>query len=472
MNWLLLALVGYLVVQLCIGAWLAPTIHTEDDYLVAGRRLGYPLTIFSIFATWFGAETCIASAGRAYREGFALTTAEPFAYGVTLIAMGVIFAVPLWRRKLTTLADLFGQRYGGGVEKLAAVILVPAGILWAAAQLRGFGHVLTTVTDLDLRYAIAAAAGFCVLYTMLGGLLADAITDLIQGALLVIGLVILTVVVVRDHGGIAAAVAAVDPDRVAVIGTGVTPTLLGLVEEWAIPIAGSVVAVELVSRVIAARSPEVARNGAVLAGGLYVTVGILPVFLGLAAGSLIPAVADAEQFLPLLARELLPTAGYVVFAGALISAILSTVDTILLVGSGLVTHNVIAPVFGIVSDRTRLVLARAGVLVLGAMALWLAVGATGVAELVEEASAFGSAGVLVVTCFALFTSVGGSFAAVASLVGGLVAYVIGGAAGLPYPFITSLAVAVLAYLVGAAVGGADPGDRGRGIAAEADVGRR
>ncbi|HUG28762.1 MAG TPA: hypothetical protein VMK53_10770, partial [Gemmatimonadales bacterium] len=139
MNWVLLALVGYLVLQLGIGAWLAPKILTETDYLVAGRKLNYPLTVFSIFATWFGAETCISSAGRAYEEGFSLTTAEPFAYGVTLMLTGLIFAIPLWRLKLTTMADLFRRRYGPGVERLAALMLIPPGILWASAQLRGFG---------------------------------------------------------------------------------------------------------------------------------------------------------------------------------------------------------------------------------------------------------------------------------------------------------------------------------------------
>ena len=120
-----MALLGYLLAQLAIGVWVAPRIRSEGDYLLGGRRLGYPLTIFSIFATWFGAESCIASAGRAYREGFSLTTAEPFAYGLTLIAMGLFFAVPLWRRQLTTFADLFRDRFGSGVEKLAALMLVP-----------------------------------------------------------------------------------------------------------------------------------------------------------------------------------------------------------------------------------------------------------------------------------------------------------------------------------------------------------
>lgn len=448
MNWVLLALVGYLAIQLAIGAWLAPKIHTESDYLVAGRSLGYPLTIFSLFATWFGAETCISSAGRAYEEGFSLTSAEPFAYGITLMLTGVIFAVPMWRMKLTTMADFFRIRYDGRVEKVAALMLIPPSVLWSAAQLRGFGQVLTTITSLELGTAVAIAAGFCVVYTTLGGLLADAITDLIQGGLLILGLVLLVVVVVIDQGGIMAALASIDPARVTIVGPDVSPTFFGLLEEYAIPIAGSVVAVELLSRVIAARSPQVARNGAVVAGGLYVVIGAIPVLLGLIAARLVPNLPDAEQFLPALALQVLPSAGYVLFVGALISAILSTVDTILLVAGGLLAHNLIGPAFHVTDERAKLRLARTGVVFVGATALYLALGGRGVAELVEESSSFGTAGTLVVVCFGLFTRYGGTRAAIVTLLGGLVVYASASAWALPYPFITSLAGAVALYLAG------------------------
>ena len=448
MNWLLFALVGYLAIQLAIGAWLAPKIHTETDYLVAGRRLGYPLTIFSIFATWFGAETCIASAGRAYEEGFSLTSAEPFAYGITLMVMGLVFAVPMWRMKLTTMADFFRMRFDRRVEKVAALMLIPSSLFWAAAQLRGFGHILTTVTDIDMGLAIAAAAAFCIVYTTLGGLMADAITDLIQGGVLILGLLLLAAVVVIDQGGLAASLASIDMTRIAVVGSDVMPTFFGLLEEYAIPIAGSVVAVELISRVIAARSPEVARNGAVMAGSLYMLVGIIPVFLGLVAARLVPNLPDAEQFLPVLALQMLPTAGYVIFVGALISAILSTVDTILLVAAGLLARNLVGPVLKVTDERTKLRLARSGVVLCGAIALHLALGGRGVAELVQEASSFGTAGTLVVVCFGLFTKYGGPRTAIVTLLGGLAAYAGATAIELPYPFITSLASAVALYLAG------------------------
>src|SRR5687767_4359656 len=133
-----------MVLQFGIGIWVSRRIHTESDYILAGRKLGYALTTFSIFATWFGAETIVGSAGRAYREGVSLGSAEPFGYGLCIALMGLIFAGPLWRRKLTTLADLYRERFSAGAERLAAVILIPSSVLWAAAQIRAFGYILST----------------------------------------------------------------------------------------------------------------------------------------------------------------------------------------------------------------------------------------------------------------------------------------------------------------------------------------
>ena len=452
MNGVLLALLGYLAAQLALGMWVSRGIRTEADYLIGGRRLGYPLTIASIFATWFGAETCIASAGRAYRQGVALTTAEPFGYGLCLFIMGLVFAVPLWRRKLTTLADLFRTRFSPTVERTAAVILIPSSILWAAAQMRGFGHVLTTATPVSLDTAVLVAAGFCVLYTAWGGLLADAVTDLVQGIVLTLGLLVVLAGVIVARGGVGPAVAvAAAPGKLALAAVGADTSPLAILEEWAIPVAGSVLATELVSRVIAARTPAIARNSSLLAGALYVGVGLIPVVVGLAATGLVPPLADAEELLPSVARHVLPTALYVVFAGGLISAILSTIDTTLLVSSGLLSHNLLAPALGISDDRRRLQMARWGVIGFGIAAYVLAVRAEGVFALVEQASAFGSAGALVTVTFGLFSPWGGPRTALATLVGAMIAYLVATVGGAPYPFLASLATALVIYAGGALV---------------------
>ena len=87
----LVAIAAYLALQLGIGVWIARRIRNESDYLLAGRSLGYTFATFSIFATWFGSETVVGSAGNSFRDGVSLGNAEPFGYGLCLILMGLVF---------------------------------------------------------------------------------------------------------------------------------------------------------------------------------------------------------------------------------------------------------------------------------------------------------------------------------------------------------------------------------------------
>ncbi len=438
-----------MVLQLGIGIWVSRRIKTESDYILAGRNLGYGLLTFSVFATWFGAETIVGSAGRAYRDGMSFGSAEPFGYGLCLVLMGLVFAMPLWKRKLTTLADLYRERYSVGAERLAAIILIPSSILWAGAQIRGFGYVISTATtDINGELAIGIAAGLTIAYATFGGLLVDAINDVMQGVILAIGLLILFIAVVAHAGGISALTQVLsDPARVHAMPHG--ESVLAIIERWAIPVGGSVIATELVGRIIAAKSPVVAQRSAYFAAAMYIAVGLIPVMIGLLGPQIAPLLSDPEQLLPYIAREILPVGFYAIFAGALIAAILSTVDSTLLVSSALLSHNLIVPVFGVSDERRKVLIARAGVVAFGIIAYMLALHAEGVFVLVEQASAFGSAGTLVTVCFGLFTDWGGSRTAIATLAAGMVTYVAANLAGAELPFLLSLCASLLCYVAGA-----------------------
>ena len=108
MNATLLGVTVYIIAQLLVGAWVARRIRTEDDYLIAGRRLGYPLAIFTIFETWFGAETCIGAAGAIYQDGLAGGSADPFGYAICLFLMGAVFGISgvVWAVKLGAVSPM------------------------------------------------------------------------------------------------------------------------------------------------------------------------------------------------------------------------------------------------------------------------------------------------------------------------------------------------------------------------------
>ncbi|MEQ1713950.1 MAG: hypothetical protein ABL908_21495, partial [Hyphomicrobium sp.] len=118
MNGVLLGVLGYILVQFAIGAWVSRRIATESDYINAGRRIGPVLGAFTVFATWFGAEAVVGTAGQVYEKGLAGAGADPFGYALALVVAGAFFAATLWRRGLVTFADFFRQRFGPRVETL------------------------------------------------------------------------------------------------------------------------------------------------------------------------------------------------------------------------------------------------------------------------------------------------------------------------------------------------------------------
>lgn len=439
---LLGGVIAFLVAQLALGMWMTRRVKTERDYLLAGRSFGPFIGAFTVFATWFGAETCMSAAGLAYSEGLAGTGSEPFGYALCLVLMALVFAVPLWKRGLVTLADLFRERYGIPVERFAVLLMVPTSILWGAAQIRAFGLVLSHASPISAEVAVTIAAVVVLLYTSSGGLWADAMSDVVHGIVLILGLIAMAFIVfffVEPH-----ALAAVPAERLSLRDAVDSP--LAFCELLAVPILGSVMSQELVQRVTASRTPQIARTSTLIAAAAYLTVGIIPLVLGLVAADLLPGIANPEQVLIILAREYMPFWMQLLIVCALISAMLSTVDSALLVAGSLLAHN-IAFSRRTLSEEAKVRGNRLGVLFAGLVAYVLALVNDSVHDMVQEASSFGSAGVLVIAVFALFTNFGGAASAISALSVGLATY-IGGAHLLDFeaPFLTSLLVATVAYV--------------------------
>jgi Na+/proline symporter len=446
-NLQLVGLALYVIAMLGIGAWASRRIHTEGEYLVAGRALGPVLVSFSVFATWFGAESIIGASAQIYGDGLAGGHADPFGYGLCLVLAGLVFAVPLWKRGLTTYADLFRQRYSVGVERVAVLLYVPSSVIWGAAQIRAFGQVLGVAGGIELDLAITAGAAVVIAYTLAGGLMADAVTDVVQGVALVVGLVVILVAVVAEAGGIGPSLTLVEPERFQPFSSG-GHSVLGVFEQWAVPVLGSMLAAELLQRIIAARSPGVARWGTLGGAAMYVAAGLIPVYLGLVGPTLVPGLTDREALVPTLADRYLGRFGYVLFSGALVSIILSTADSTLLAAGGLLSHNGLLPLMPGLSEAQRLAWTRGSVFVLGIVATVIALAANTIYDLVQTASAFASAGVVVVSCFALFTRLGGPASAYAAFITGTVVWAYGDFVGeWTAPFLSAVLASLVAYLI-------------------------
>ena len=449
MNTILVGLIIYILVQFVIGLLAVRHSDNETDFILAGRGLGPLLGSFTVFATWFGAESVIGAAGNIYENGLSGSSSDPFGYGLCLIILGCVYAVPLWRSKYTTFGDFFRERFSSKVEKFFVLLVVPSSIFWSAAQVRAFGQIVSVISDVDVELAISGAAVLIIVYTMIGGMRATAVTDLIQGIGLMVGLIILFVFIIKAAGGIGPSIEQVPLDRIKL---NTDTSLLHIIERWAVPICGATLAAESIARILATRSENTARFSAITGGLLYIFVGFIPLYIGLVGPELISGLEDPEQIVPSLAKEYLSTFFYILFCGALVSAILSTVDSAVLAAASLISHNVVVPLKKDISDKGKVTVVRISVVVIGLIAYYFAINAEGVYELIYTAVAFGTAGVFVVGTLGLFTGIGDQYSAFAGFIAGSGLWVIGEyLVNWETPYLFALAGAATAYLLVAVI---------------------
>ena len=130
------------------------------------------------------------------------------------------------------------------------------------------------------------------------------------------------------------------------------------------------------------------------------------------------------------------------------SAILSTVDSALLAAGSLASHNILLPLLQTRSDAARVRVSRITVAVFGLIAYGLAISADSVIGLVEEASAFGSAGIFTCCLLGLTCTRGGKVTAAASMLVGMASYgVLGYGFQNESAYLFSLILALAAYLL-------------------------
>jgi Na+/proline symporter len=422
-EWLPYVLGAYVLAQLAVAAFASRFVRTEADYLLAGRNLGTGIAAISLFATWFGAETVIGSSGAVAADGLSGGRADPFGYTICLLLMAVFLAGRMRAGNYVTFGDLFRERFGPLAEKLAVLIMVPTSLIWAAAQILAFASILTVVTGFALESALIFTVVILIAYSSLGGMLGDVLTDLVQGGIVIIGLAVLFVGVIGAAGGWEAAFGSVTPDQLRIVAPG--ESWLARIDGWMIPILGSLVAQEAISRVLATRSAAIARRACFVGAGLYLTIGMLPVVIGLVGSPLVGSFAEQDTFLPTLAVEVMPPVLYMIFLGALVSAILSTIDSALLAVTALVGHNVVVPMFPGIDERSKTRIERAMVVFAGIGCYFIAVGGDTIFGLVELSSSFGSGGILVCVVVGLHSRFGNRVAALATLATGMALTVAG-----------------------------------------------
>jgi SSS family transporter len=385
----------YFLAMLVVGIVVAPRAGTQDDFIVAGRKLPLWICVPTIIATWFGGGIMLGAAGTGYTGGFLASISSPFGSSLTMILIGFFFVRTLRRMKLLTVADFFENRFGRVAAVVAAVALVLAIIGWIGGLMVAFGYVFQTMTGVPMELGILAGGVIVIGYTALGGMWAVVLTDFIQMVIITIGLLMLLVVVLIDVGGWSVIAPQLPEHTFRLIPLEHSLEIwLNYLRLWIIFGIADLASQSLMQRVFAADSERTAQNAFYLAGAGHLLLGLIPVFLGIIAGVTMPGLDDPETVIPRLAIEHLHPVAIALFVGAILAAIMSSADSALLAAASLVSIN-LAPIFkhDISSDQ-KLLVTRIAIPACGIIAVYVALEVQVILELMLDANSFLLVGVV------------------------------------------------------------------------------
>lgn len=409
----------YMIGMLIVGYWSSKRIKNLTDFLVAGRRLPFYLAVATLFATWFGAGSCMGASGTAYQEGLMGVIADPFAAGLSLILAGLFYVAFLRRLELLTVTDIFGRYYGKNSEVFASILMVPVYIGWLGSQMVALGFILNALTGIDPLVGIMAGALIVLLYTFAGGMWAVTLTDFIQVTILISGLLIIFPVVLNRVGGFNMLVQSTPKEFFSFIPQ--NPNYndwVSYIGQWTLMGLGCIVGQDLIQRSLASKNEEVAKRSAITAGVGYILIGIIPITLGLAGRLILPGLENPEHILPNLAMMYLPPIILMIFLGALISAIMSSADSSLLAATSLMTNNIILRIFPNIKEINVLPLARITTVILALISMGVALYVKRIYDLMVNSWATLFVGIFVPVTAALYWKKANKIACWVSMISG------------------------------------------------------
>lgn len=331
----------YLIVITVIGIYFYRRARqSESDYFTAGQSINTFVGAFAIFAAVASSSSLMGAVG----SGVALGVPYFFTYafGVIAIMPFAMFLISgqIRRSGAKTMPDFFNQRYGKSVQIVSAVIVVIGMTFYMVPQLTASGLIGSYVLGIDYTTAVIVLGLGFTIYAALGGMWAITYTDLLQGAIMLVGIVVLAGFILVDHSGLSSLISdalAVSPDFGDITQPWMSYFGLFIAFLWF-----GIISPSVVMRNFASRDARTARRSAMWACLLYLTL-FISGFMVTSAGASLGIIETLERsdmiFVSVIEHYLPPILGGIMLAG-LMAAIMSSADAMLLAISAGIAHDI------------------------------------------------------------------------------------------------------------------------------------
>lgn len=372
-------LVAYKALLITIGLVVSSRNRTATDFFLGGRALGPFVAGLSYAASTSSAWVLLGFSGFVYAVGLSALWMVPgiwAGYGVVWLVFGERLRRESARHGQVTLTDFLlqdaGDRWRRACAMVAAALILVCFVFYIAAQFDAAGKAFSSYFHMSDSGAVVLGAAIVLVYALAGGFWAVSITDSLQAVVMMIVALAVPAAAVHAAGGLDGALSLLEENAPAgyldVSGGHAPLVFAGFVLGTVGMSLGALGQPHLLARLMAVRGDAARRQGFVVAIGWGVVVFMGMVVLGLAGRALLPHLPSGEALFYVVAAEHLPAIFAGIVIAAALSAVMSTVDSILLAASAAVAHDM-----GVNSrfPGRELIASRVVMCVLAVLALWM-----------------------------------------------------------------------------------------------------
>lgn len=347
---ILISFISYIVVMLVIGLYFYFKTDDLSDYVLGGRGLNPSVTALSAGASDMSGWLLLGLPGMMYDDGIVGSwIALGLVVGAYLNWHYVAKPLRVYTKHLhdaLTIPDYLAHRFedrGHMIRVVTAVVILLFYTLYTSSGLVGGAKLFEATFDMSYSDALIIGSFVIVSYTFLGGYNAVSWTDFIQGILMMLALVITPIVVISELGGVSQTVSMIqniEPSHLQILHGASLVSIVSLLA-WGLGYFGQPHILVRFMSIRDENETHIAKN--IGMGWMFISVlGSLSVgFFGLAYVSANGVdLADSEKIFITLSQLIFNPwiAGFLL--AAILAAIMSTIDSQLLVSSSVLTNDV------------------------------------------------------------------------------------------------------------------------------------
>jgi len=357
MNSIVVVLIVYLGLLAAFAAWSRRETGTLSGFYLAGKKLPFWVVAFSTNATGESGWLLLGLTGMGYAVG-----AQAYWVVVGEI-IGIALSWGLISRRLKrlsddhdsiTVPDVLAAKFedkGHLIRAIAVVIILAMVTTYMTAQMVASGKALSTFMGMDYATGVAVGGTIIIAYTFIGGYKAVSYTDVLQGVLMLVGLIIVPVAAIYAGGGwssISSNLTAQDPNFTNMFAL----TDSGGIKGWVAVVSFVAIGLpflgvpQLLVRYMSARDDNELKKARIVSVLVLLVFTFGAVTAGIAGRALFPGLEDQETIFPTLANQLFPPVVAGVLMVIVLSAIMSTADSLLLLASSAVVRDTMQKILG------------------------------------------------------------------------------------------------------------------------------